>query len=296
LVPESSNAFVGQSESAQPLVQKAIPSTGESIPVVGLGTAGSFSRAARDPNQHENLRKLLSTFVELGAKVIDTAPNYGQSEEILNRLLQELGLGDNVFLATKIAGVRGRDAGLAQAKESLDLAQTESMDLVQVHNLVDWKTQLPLLHKLKSQNLIRYVGVTTFRDDQYGDLETIMKSTSVDFVQVDYAINNRGIEDRILPLAADRGIAVIANMPFGAGRLFRAVAGVEVPNWLNLFGADTWAQFFIRWIISHQQITVTIPSTSKISHLQDNMAAGRGQMPTPDQRIEMYERFVAQTG
>lgn len=278
------------------LVRKPIPSSGERVPVVGLGTASSFSRAAGDIGAHPRLRETLRKFGELGATVVDTAPNYGESEQVLGTILRDLGLSDAVFFATKIAGSGGREDGIAQARESMRRAHPGAVDLNQVHNLVDRRTRLPLLRELKEEGAVRYVGVTGYRDEQYGELEAVLRTENLDFVQVDYSIDNRSAEERILPLAGDRGVGVIANMPFGNGRLFQLVGDGTRPAWLDEFGAASWAQFFLRWIVSHPGVTVAIPATTNPTHLEDNVAAGRGRLPSPQERPEMAARFRAWVG
>lgn len=270
-------------------LMKAIPASGERIPAVGLGTASSFSRAARTPAEHEELKEVLRLFTEMGGTVIDTAPTYGFSEEVLGELTAEVGNRDDVFWATKISLRRetGREAGMAQMEQSLD--RLGHVDLNQVHNLGDWETQLPLLHELKQDGVIRYVGITTSRDGQYEALAEILRTEELDFVQFDYAVDNRTAEDELIPIAQDRGIATLVNGPFGRTRLFQRVGDRPVPEWAAEFGATSWAQFFLKWLLAHPAITVVIPATSDPEHLVDNMGAGLGRLPTEDERRRMTE-------
>lgn len=277
--------------SASP-VTKPIPSTGEPLAVIGLGTGNSFSRAARDPGQHERLARVLRTFVTAGGALVDTAPNYGLAEPVLGSLLSAHDLRRSVFAATKLADVDGRTEGVEQARASAERLGPGPIDLLQVHNLVDWRTQLPLLRDLQQEGAVRYVGATIYRDDQYEELIRMLRGPmGLDFIQVDYTINNRGAEDRVIPLAADSGTAVIVNMPFAAGRLFGAVEGREIPSWIQDYGAQTWAQFFLRWIISHPSVNVAIPATSNPAHVRENVEAGVGPLPDPSERHEMARRF-----
>jgi len=270
-------------------ITKTIPSTGEAIPPVGLGTANTFSRAARSPEEHDALREVVRLFTELGGRVIDTAPSYGASEEVVGELAREVGNAGEVFWATKISGVRGREAGLAQVERSEERLRPGTFWLNQVHNLGDWQTQLPLLRELKEAGRVRYVGITTSSDRQYEALERILRSETLDFVQFDYAIDNRGVEETLIPIARDRGIATMANLPFGRTRLFRRVGDRPVPGWAHEFGARTWAQFFLKWLLGNPAMTVVIPGTSDPEHLADNMGAGVGRLPDEGERRRMVE-------
>jgi aryl-alcohol dehydrogenase-like predicted oxidoreductase len=268
---------------------KTIPSSGERIPAVGLGTASSFSRAARTPQEHAALREVLRLFTEMGGSVIDTAPTYGSSEVVVGELLREIGNADEVFMATKLSRVQGREAGLEQFHQSKTRLAPGNIDLNQIHNLGDWETQLALLRELKEEGEIRYVGITTSRDRQYEDLEAILQNEEMDFVQFDYAIDNRNAEEALLPIAQDRGIATLINGPFGRTRLFRRVGDRPVPQWAGEFGATSWAQFFLKWLLGHPGVTVPIPATSDPEHLRDNMGAGLGRVPDQEERARMAE-------
>lgn len=268
---------------------KAIPSSDERIPAVGLGTASSFSSAARTPEEHDALREVLRGFTGMGGSVIDTSPSYGRSEETIGELVREIGNADAIFMATKISGATGREEGLAQVERSEMRLAPGNIDLNQVHNLRDWQTQLPLLRELKQEGRIRYLGVTVSSPGRYEELERIMRSERLDFVQLDYAIDNRDVERTLLPLAMDRGMATLINGPFGRTRLFRRVGDRAVPDWAAEFGASSWAQFFLKWLLGSPAVTVVIPATSDPDHLRDNMGAGLGRVPSEEERRRMVE-------
>jgi aryl-alcohol dehydrogenase-like predicted oxidoreductase len=270
-------------------LMKTIPSSGEQIPAVGLGTASSFSQAARTAEEHAELREVVRLFTELGGSLIDTAPTYGDSEVVLGELIREVGNSDDIFMATKLSRVQGRTEGMAQFEQSLERLAPGNIDLNQIHNLGDWETQLALLRDLKSDGRIRYIGITTSRDGQYADLARILKNEEFDFVQFDYAIDNRNAEEELLPIAADKGIATLINGPFGRTRLFQRVGDRPVPEWAAEFGATSWAQFFLKWLLGHPAVTCPIPATSDPGHLRDNMGAGLGRAPDEAERTRMAE-------
>lgn len=275
---------------------KAIPSSGELIPAMGLGSASSFSRAARTEAEHAELREVLKLFADLGGAVVDTAPTYGSSEEVIGHLVREIGNADQLFMATKISRVQGRAEGMEQQTTSEQRLAPGNIDLNQVHNLGDWQTQLAVLRELKQDGRVRYIGVTTSRDRQYEQLEQILRAEEMDFVQFDYAIDNRNAEDALIPIARDKGMATLINGPFGRTRLFRRVGSREVPDWANEFGANSWAQFFLKWLIGHPDITVPIPATSDPGHMRDNMGAGLGRMPDAAERKRMQDYIDALPG
>jgi aryl-alcohol dehydrogenase-like predicted oxidoreductase len=268
---------------------KTIPSSGERVPAVGLGTASSFSQAARTPEERADLLEVVRLFTELGGSFIDTAPTYGTSEVVLGELIREAGNADEIFMATKLSRVEVREAGLAQFNQSAERLAPCNLDLNQVHNLGDWQTQLALLRELKAEGRVRYIGITTSRDSQYADLAQILRTEEMDFVQFDYAIDNRNAEEELLPIAADKGIATLINGPFGRTRLFQRVGDRPVPEWAQEFGATSWAQFFLKWLLGHPAVTVPIPATSDPGHLRDNMGAGLGRVPTEEERRRMAE-------
>lgn len=276
------------------LIQRAIPSTGEMLPVVGLGSSATFSRVARTEDISA-LREVMRTMVEAGAKVFDTAPSYGASEQVAGDIANQLGITDRIFWATKV-NVAGRgggkadpDAARAQIHESFQKFRVPKIDLIQVHNLADVPTQLGILKELKAQGHIRYLGVTTTSQRRYGDLEQVMRNEPLDFIGVDYAVDNRDVEESILPLAAERKIGVLVYLPFGRTRLWQRVADREPPDWAAEFDATTWAQFFIKYVVSHPAVTVVTPSTSQAKHMADNIGGGIGRLPDAATRQRMAD-------
>jgi aryl-alcohol dehydrogenase-like predicted oxidoreductase len=271
------------------LITKPIPSTGQRLPVVGIGTR-DFGGGS--PVSQSEIKDVLRQFSELGGKVIDTAADYqdGASETLIGNLVSELGNRDRLFLATKVEA-RDRADGLQQIERSFRRLRTDRIDLFMVHNISDALTQLATLREMKKAGRIRYVGMSTSFESQYQDFEQLMKSQAMDFIEVDYALDNRKAGDRILPLAADRGLAVLINLPFGRGRLFRAVRDKTLPEWAKEIDCATWAQVFLKYIVSHPAVTCAIPGTRRVEHLLDNMQAARGRLPDASLRRRM-EQFV----
>jgi aryl-alcohol dehydrogenase-like predicted oxidoreductase len=267
-----------------PLLRKKIPSSGEALPIIGLGTARRYERPG------PGLRETLARFGALGGAVIDTAPVYGQAETVVGDLLQELELRPGLFLATKVS-TSGREAGVQQIERSFRQLRTAAIDLIAVHNLRDTDAHLATLRELKAQGRIRYVGITTSSDRQYADFERTMRRERLDFIQVDYALDNRGAGERILPLAAERGIAVMANLPFGRGRLFDAVRGKALPAWAAEFDCASWPQFFLKYIVSHPAVTCAVPGMARPQYVEDNLGAARGRLPDAGLRRRM-ESFI----
>ncbi|HEX6267378.1 MAG TPA: aldo/keto reductase [Burkholderiales bacterium] len=269
---------------AMPLLRKQIPSSGESIPVVGLGTARRYERPG------PGLRETLARFGALGATVIDTAPVYGEAETVVGSLLEELRPRPEMFLATKVS-ISGREAGVQQIERSFKRLRTSRLDLVAVHNLRDTRVHLGTLRALRKEGRIRYVGITTSSDRQYADFEETMRREALDFIQVDYALDNRGAAERILPLAAERGMAVMINLPFGRGRLFDAVRGRALPAWAGEFDCASWPQFFLKYIVSHPAVTCAVPGMARPGYVEDNLGAARGRLPDASLRRRM-ESFI----
>lgn len=270
------------------VIHRKIPSSGERLPVIGIGTARSYEGTTAA--ERARLKEVLRRFKELGGKVIDTAPSYGNAETVVGELVAELGIRDSLFLATKV-GIEGREAGIEQMEQSCKRLRTPKIDLIAVHNLWDTQTQLRSLRDWKQAGRIRYVGITTSSQWQHQEFEKTMKTEVLDFIQVDYAIDNRKAGQRILPLAADRGMAVMINLPFGRGRLFKAVEGHTLPPWASEFDCASWAHFFLKYVVSHPAVTCAIPGTSKVEHLLDNLGAARGRLPDPAMRRRM-EGFI----
>lgn len=271
---------------AQPaLIRKPIPSSGEQIPVIGLGTARRYEQASGE-EQLAPLRDALRQFHALGGRVIDTAPSYGAAEEIVGSLLDELGSSRDMWIATKV-GANDRESGRAQIEASFRKLKRERLDMIAVHNLRDITNQLATLRELKAAGRIRYVGATTSFDPQYAAFEQMMRSETLDAIQVDYALDNRGSAERILPLAADRGMAVFINLPFGRSRLFEATRGRPLPDWAGEIDCTTWAQVFLKYVVSHPAVTCAVPGMAQARYVDDNLRAAQGRMPDAALRTRM---------
>jgi len=274
----------GASSAPAPL-ERPIPASGEKIPVVGLGTWRTFdvggSASERDP-----LAEVLRSFVALGGRVVDSSPMYGAAESVVGDLAAKLAVGDRLFLATKV-WTSGRDAGVRQMEQSLRRLRARTLDLMQIHNLLDWRTHLATLREWKAAGRVRYVGVTHYTSSAYDELERVLQSETLDFVQVNYSLGEREAERRILPLARDRGVAVLANRPFAEGGLFQRVRGQALPAWAAELDCESWAQLFLKWILAHPAVTCVIPATSRPQHLADNMKAGTGPLPDAATRDRM---------
>lgn len=267
------------------VMRRKIPASGELLPVVGLGTSGVFDVEPTAENLATR-REIVNLMLERGASVIDTSPMYGQAEDVVGRVVEDLGVRDRLFYATKV-WTRGREEGLAQMEESFRLLRTETIDLMQVHNLVDTRTQLRSIRELREAGRIRYSGITHYRVSEHDDLADVIEAERPDFVQLNYSVVTRAAEDRLLPLAADRGVAVIVNRAFEDGDLFRAVRGRDVPEWALEAGIESWGQFFLKYVLAHPAVTCVIPGTSKPRHMRDNLGAGTGPLPDAALRRRM---------
>jgi aryl-alcohol dehydrogenase-like predicted oxidoreductase len=274
------------------IITRTIPSTGEEIPIVGLGSSATFRTVAQSDDVSP-LRNVLSTLLENGGSVFDTAPGYGASEEVAGRLVQDLNATEKVFWATKVNVARrgGGTADPAQARAQIERSfqyiGKDPIDLIQVHNLGDVSTQLSILKELKEEGRVRYIGVTFTGARRYPDLAQVMREEPLDFIGVDYAVDNTESADLILPLAQDRGIAVLSYVPFGRTRLWRRVRGREVPEWAAEFGASSWGQFFIKYCAAHPAVTAVTPATSKAKNMLDNIGAAYGDLPDAATRRKM---------
>ena len=276
---------------AQPLLQKKIPSSGESMPIIGIGTARRYEEVKSDAEKVP-LRETIRQFQALGGKVIDSSPSYGTAEAVVGELVDGLKIRDSLFLATKVSLRNvGREEGIKQIEESFKKYRTAKIDLIAVHNLRDTEVQLRTLREMKQAGRIRYVGITTSFDNQYGEFEQTIKKETLDFIQVDYALDNRDAGERIIPLAGDRGMAVMINLPFGRGRLFNAVQGKKLPEWASEFDCQSWAQFFLKYIVSHPAITCAVPGMAQAKYVVDNLGAARGRLPDAATRRKM-EQFI----
>jgi len=262
---------------AETMTQRPIPRIGESLPVIGLGTWQTFD-VGPTAAEREPLRDVLGDFVKLGGSVVDSSPMYGWSEAVVGDLAGELNAHKKLFLATKV-WTSGKEAGIRQMEESLEKLRASRIDLMQVHNLVDYRTHLATLRRWKEQGKVRYIGVTHYTESAYDDVAKVIQSEELDFVQINYSVAERSAERRLLPLAAERGLAVLVNRPFAAGGLFRKVSSHPLPAWAAEIDCTSWAQLFLKFVISHPAVTCAIPATSKIQHLRDNMQAGVGRLP-----------------
>lgn len=279
---------VAFSQTRKPITH-AIPSSGERIPVIGMGTSRTFD-AGSDPAMMAQLGQVLQAFFANGGTVIDSSPMYGSAEMVVGKLLKTIPDKGNLFAATKV-WTYGRQSGIDQMRKSMQLMGVGVMDLMQIHNLRDWKIHLPTLREWKEAGNIRYIGITTSHGRFHTELMQIMRTEELDFVQFSYNIGNRTVEDSLLPLAADRGMATLINRPFQRGSLFRKVKGKRLPEWASEFDCETWGQFFLKYIASHPAVTNVIPATSKVHHMVDNMGANFGRLPSPSLRKRMEQYF-----
>lgn len=280
------------------LIKRAIPRTGEELPVVGLGSSATFSSTAGSDDTSA-LREVLKALIDNGGTVFDTAPSYGASEQVSGELAEELGITEKVFWATKLnvaargGGSADPKAARAQLETSFERISKRPLDLIQVHNLGDVPVQLGLLKELREAGRVRHIGVTTTSQPQYEQLEKIMREEPLDFIGIDYAIDNRTMEERIFPLAQERGIGVLVYAPFGRTRLWDTVRGKEVPDWASEFDATSWGQFFLKFVISHPAVTVATPATSRARHMIDNLGAAVGRLPDAGMRERMVEYIAS---
>ena len=275
---------------ASSMMTRPIPKTGERLPVIGLGTWQTFdvgaAKSAREP-----LKEVLREFVRLGGSVVDSSPMYGRSESVTGDLAAELGVRKQLFFATKV-WTTGREAGIRQMEESFKRLRVARLDLLQVHNLVDYRTQLATLRLWKEQGRVRYIGVTHYTESAYDELARVLANEELDFVQLNYSIAEHAAENRLLPLASDKRIAVLVNRPLAAGGLFSRVRGKPLPVWSKEIGCASWAQFFLKFVVSHPAVTCAIPATSKVEHLLENMKAALEPLPDAPAR-ERMARYVA---
>lgn len=292
LVLDPGRLFAAETQKGT-LITRPVPKSGERLPIIGLGSSATFSQVARTEDVTA-LRAVMSRMVEMGGRVFDTAPGYGASEEVAGKLAQELGISERLFWATKLNVARGGGsadpaAARAQLETSFKRAGKRVIDLVQIHNMGDVHTQLPILREYKDKGRVRYIGITTTFESQYDALIDTMRKEPLDFIGTDYAIDERHAEEAILPLAQERGIAVLAYAPFGRRRLWSRVAGRNLPEWASEIDATTWAQFFLKFVASHAAVTSVTPATSRASNMADNMGAAAGRLPD----AAMKKRMVA---
>ena len=274
---------------AEPLRQRAIPATGEMLPVIGLGTSRTHD-VQLDDDEMRTLLEVLRVLVEGGARVIDTAPSYGNADRVVGELVQRGDVRRQVFLASKVSAT-GRERGVAQIEKSFEALQTGVIDLIQVHNLQDTRTQLQLLRTLKEQGRIRYIGVTHYVESAHDRLLEVLKQEPVDFVQFNYSVSERNAERRLLPYCAEHGIATLINRPFTRGNLLSRVKGKPLPGWAADIDASSWAQLLLKFILAEPAVTTVIPATSNPRYMADNLMAGQGRLPDARQRELIVEAF-----
>ena len=271
-------------------IRKAIPKTGEMLPVIGMGTSRTFD-ARGNTALLAQLQQVTQTFFDRGGGMIDSSPMYGSAQEVIGQLLPEVKGKMNLFAATKV-WIDGKEEGIAQMEESRQQWGIKLFDLMQIHNLVDWETHLETLKQMKADGKIRYIGITTSHGRFHHQLKDILsKHDAFDFVQLSYNIGNRDVESPLLSIAQEKDIAVIVNRPYQRGDLFRQVKGKSLPSWAREFDCTSWGQYFLKYVVSHPAVTCAIPATSKVKHMKDNMQAGRGRLPTAKQRIQMVKYF-----
>jgi diketogulonate reductase-like aldo/keto reductase len=269
---------------------RPIPSTRAPLPVVGCGTWRTFD-VGKTPAERAPLLEVLRILFDNGGSVIDSSPMYGPAEAVVGDLLAAMNARNRAFIATKV-WTRGREAGIAQMRRSLELLRVDRIELMQIHNLVDWRTQLATLRAWKKEGLIRYIGVTHYTPSAFDELESVMRAEKPDFVQLDYSLSDRAAEQRLLPLAGDLGIAVIVNQPFGGGGLLQSVRAKPLPAWSAEIGCESWAQVLLKFVLSHPAVTCVIPGTGKPEHMKDNVRAGFGRYPDAALRAKMVAALV----
>jgi diketogulonate reductase-like aldo/keto reductase len=273
----------GEAAARETMQTRPIPSSRERLPVIGLGTWQTFDVGASEGDRAP-LEEVLAAFAAEGGRVIDSSPMYGNSETVAGDLARQLGLAEKLFVATKV-WTTGKAAGIAQMEDSI--RKLGRVDLIQVHNLIDWRTHLATLRDWKSEGRIRYVGVTHYVAGAHDDVARVIAAGPIDFVQINYSVGEREAEKRLLPLAREKGVAVIANRPFAGGDLFRRLRGQPLPGWAAEIDCASWAQLMLKFVVSHPALTCAIPATSKVAHLRDNMKAGLGRMPDARMRARI---------
>jgi diketogulonate reductase-like aldo/keto reductase len=270
-----------------PLITRSIPSSGEKLPVIGLGTWRVFD-VGSSISERAPLEEVLRAFVQRGSRVIDSSPMYGRAEEVIGELATKLGIQSSLFLATKV-WTTGKREGIESMERSFTRLRTKRIDLMQVHNLVDAKTHLATMREWKSAGRIRYIGVTHYEAGAFPAVEKILSEEKLDFLQINYSLMEREAEQRVLPLAQERGVAVIVNRPFGGGDLFDRARAQKLPDWAAEFDCKSWGQFFLKWIVANPVVTCAIPATAKVSHLEDDLLGGVGRLPDAKMRQRMVE-------
>jgi diketogulonate reductase-like aldo/keto reductase len=271
------------------ILSKKIPTTQEDLPIVGVGTWQTFD-AGNDPAARAPLAGVLKVFADAGGRIVDSSPMYGSSESVAGDLIAQLGLRERLFIATKV-WTSGRAEGISQMNDSFRRLRVDRMDLMQVHNLVDVATHTKTLQEWKKQGRVRYIGITHYSSSAYAEVERWMKTGNYDFLQINYSLGEKEAEQRVLPLARELGVAVIANRPFAEGALFRRTKGKALPPWAGELGIASWAQYFLKWIAGHPAVTCAIPGTGKPEHMRDNIGAATGALPDEGSRKKMLQYY-----
>ena len=267
--------------------KRPIPSTNEQLPVVGLGTWQTFD-AGDSAGERDPLKEVLKNLVAQGGKIVDSSPMYGRSEKVVGDLSTELKLNDKLFIATKV-WTSGKENGIEQMNESFSKMQRKQIDLMQIHNLVDWQTHLKTLREWKEEKKIRYIGITHYAESAYSTIEQILNSNALDFLQINYSLANRKAAERLFPLAQEKKVAVIINRPFHEGMLFKYVQGKKLPEFAKEFDCKSWAQFFLKFILAQPAVNCAIPGTSNPEHMIDNLGAAFGKLPDEKQQQRMIK-------
>ena len=280
---------IAMESHAKTMMTRSIPGSAESLPVVGMGTWNTFD-VGTSTQDRAPLLDVLKAFYESGARVIDSSPMYGRAEHTTGDLVQQLGRRASTFIATKV-WTTGRDAGIAQIEQSMKLLKEPRLELLQIHNLLDWRTHLTTLRRLKAENKVRYTGVTHYTVAAHKDLEQVLNAERFEFAQFNYSLATRDAERRLLPMCRDQGIAVMINRPFEEGALFTRVSGRKLPAYAKEFDCTSWAQFFLKYILSHPAVTCVIPATSRVAHMRDNLQAGFGRLPDENMRQRMVKEL-----
>lgn len=270
-------------------IKRTIPSTGEQLTAVGVGTWQTFD-VGNNPAERDPLKDVLRVLIEKAGSVIDSSPMYGRSEKVVGELSSELSLNRKLFIATKV-WTHGQEEGIRQMNNSFSLLKREKMDLMQIHNLMDWQTHLKTLRSWKESGKVRYIGITHYTESAYSMIEQILKNNVLDFLQINYSLISRKAEERIFPLAEEKRVAVLINQPFESGSLFSSVKGKTLPAWAAEFDCSSWAQFFLKFILSNPTVTCVIPGTDRKDHMIDNMAAAYGRLPSEKHRARMVEEI-----
>ena len=269
------------------MTRRIIPSTGELLPVIGLGTSRVFDTNLSEKSLNPR-KEIVKALLNHGGSLIDTSPMYGRAEEVTGKIAQDLKVNDRLFMATKV-WIEGKEAGEIQMNASSKKLNKAVIDLMQIHNLLDWKTHIKTLYEWKEQGKINYIGISHFRSNAFSQIEKIITKERIDFAQFNYSLEEREAEKRLLPLCREKGVATLINRPFMRGKLFKAVARKKLPSWTYEYNVNTWSQFFLKFILANQAVTTVIPATSNPAHMIDNLIGGIGPIPEVDLQKKMVE-------